>query len=344
MIFIILSVLLLLLIGAYLFLRKLGGGNFPWIKFYLKGKESGFAFKEINLLRVIAVENRMKDPTSLFWSIKQLDRSIKGLILKFRSKGQEETPHATMMVSKLFQFRKRVEFSKPKYNLGLKSSKEIAPRQRIKISLPNMLPFSSIVIDNLRRYIAVSYPKGPKLPFGFSWKGQIVGINFWREGDAGYYYQTKVIGDYSDKKYPILHLAHKDNVMRTQMRRSVRADVGVPAYIFPLASITNATEEIEEGSGLRCYLIDISSDGAAIIVGGRAKVGLPIKYQFNLGEHKIVMIGVVKSTNFDEKKNRSLLHIQAKEPSKRIKNIIESFVYNIFGEQQETKLSNAPKI
>ncbi len=341
---IILSILFLLLVAAIFFLRKLGGGNFPWIKFYLKGKESGFAFKEINLLRLIAVENRIKDPTSLFWSIKQLDRSIRGIILKFRSKGQEETPQSTMMVSKLFQFRKKVEFNQPKYTLGLKSSREIAARQRIKISLPNMLPFSSIVIDNLRRYMAVSYPKGPKLPFGFSWKGQLVGINLWREGDAGYYYQTKVIGDYSDKKYPILHLSHKDNVMRTQMRRSIRAEVGTSAYIFPLASITNATEEIEESNGLRCYLIDLSSDGAAIIVGGRAKVGLPIKFQFNLGEHRIVMIGVVKSANFDERKNRSLLHIQAREPSKRIKNIIESFVYNIFGERHGTKVKNTSRL
>ncbi len=343
MVYIILSIIFVLLVAAILFLRKLGGGNFPWIKFYLKGKESGFAFKEINLLRVIAVENRIKDPTSLFWSIKQLDRSIRGLILKFRSKGQEETPQATMMVSKLFQFRKRVEFNKPKYNLGLKSSREISARQRIKIALPNMLPFSSIVIDNLRRYMAISYPKGPKLPFGFSWKGQLIGVNFWREGDAGYYYQSKVLGDYSDKKYPILHLGHKDNVMRTQMRKSIRAEVGTSAFIFPLSSITNATEEVEQNAGLRCYLIDISSDGAAIIVGGRAKVGLPIKYQFNLGEYKIVMIGVVKSANYDEKKNRSLLHIQAREPSKRIKNIIESFVYNLFGEQQGAKIHNHSK-
>ena len=56
------------------------------------------------------------------------------------------------------------------------------------------------------------------------------------------------------------------------------------------------------------------------------------------------MIGVVKSANYDERKNRSLLHIQAKEPSRRIKNIIESYVYNLFGEQQGVKIITPSKL
>jgi c-di-GMP-binding flagellar brake protein YcgR len=334
---IIILIVILILVFAYLYLRRLGGGSFPWIQFYLKGKESGFTFKEINLLRKIAVENRMKDATSLFWSVKQLDRSIKGIILKFRSKGDEDTAEATMMISKLFEFRKRVELDQPKYSLGLKSSREIAPRQRIKISLPTLGPFTSIVIDNLRRYMAISYPKGPKTPLGFNWKGQLVGINFWREGDAGYYYQTKVLADYSDRKYPILHLVHKDNVIRVQMRKSVRIEINIPATLYPLSTIENASEEFEENSGLRCILRDVSEDGAAIIIGGKAKVGLPIKFQFYLADKRVAMSGIVKSTAFDERKNRSVLHIQAREPSRRFKNIIQSFVYNIFGEQEQVK-------
>ena len=81
-----------------------------------------------------------------------------------------------------------------------KQKKEITNRQRLKISFPGSAPFASIVIDNLRRYMAISYPTGPKLPLGFNWRGQTIGVNFWREGDAGYYFQTKVIGDYYEKK------------------------------------------------------------------------------------------------------------------------------------------------
>src|SRR6056297_3167354 len=80
-IWILLGSFFVLLIIGYGALRKAGGGNFPWLHFYAKGKESGFTFKEVNLLRKVAVENRLKNPTALFWSIGQLDRSIKGMIL-----------------------------------------------------------------------------------------------------------------------------------------------------------------------------------------------------------------------------------------------------------------------
>jgi len=333
---VIVTVMIGLLIGSYLVLRRAGGGSFQWVQFYLKGKESGFTFKEVNLLRRIAVENRMKEPTSLFWSVKQLDRCIKGTIINFRARGEEAAPESTGIISKLFEFRKRVEFNQPKYSLGIKSSREIIKRQRLKLSLPNVGNFATIVVENMRRYMAVSYPQGgPKLPPGFTWKGQQVGVSFWREGDAGYFFQTRILDDFSQRKYPILHIAHSDGLLRTQKRRSVRADLKTTAQLFPLRTVEDANEEFESSKGLRAYIRDISEDGAALLIGGRAKVGLPVKFQYNLSDHEIVMCGVVKGVSYDQKKNRSLLHVQALPASDRTKNTIRSYVYNIFGERAE---------
>ncbi len=340
-IMIIAAVVFLGLVAFVLLLRRAGGGNFPWIQFYLKGRESGFRFGEIHLLRRMAVENRIKNPTSLFWSIRLLDRSIRAVITRYRSLNQENAPEAVHFVSKLFEFRRRVEFNQPKYTLGLKTTRDIANRQRLNLLLPSLGPFAAVVVDNLRRYMAISYPQGPKLPPGFSWKNQQIAINFWRDGDAGYYCQTKVLEDYSDRKYPILHVSHTDNVVRTQKRRSVRADADVPASLYPLRTIEEGSEDWETTDGLRCRLVDISEDGAALLIGGRAKVGLPVKFQFRINDHPLTMSGVVRGTSFDEKKNRSILHIQAREPSLRAKNEIRSFVYNIFGERQESPAPRA---
>ncbi len=323
-------------VALVVLLRRAGGGSFPWVQFYLKGRESGFRFREISLLRRMAVDNHVKNPTSLFWSVRLLDRSIRSVITRYRSLNQEEDPEAVNFVSKLFDFRKRVEFNQPKYTLGLKTTREVTNRQRFTILLPSLGPFTAVVVDNLRRYMAISYPEGPKMPPGFSWKNQQIGVNFWRDGDAGYYFQTRVLEDYSDRKYPILHIAHTDNVVRTQKRRSIRAAADLPAYLYPLRTIEEGSEEWENTNGLRCRLVDVSEDGAALLIGGRAKVGLPVKFQFRLNEHQIAMSGVVRGANFDEKKNRSILHIQAKTPAASVKNAVRAYVYNIFGERQET--------
>ncbi len=100
--------------------------------------------------------------------------------------------------------------------------------------------------------MAVSHPQGPKLPDGFSWKNQKVGVYLWRAEDAGYFFQTKVLEDFIDRKYPILHVAHSDNLVRTQKRNSVRVETDMPAELFPLKSIDQSSEVPEQSRGLRC--------------------------------------------------------------------------------------------
>lgn len=326
--------LMLLMLILVIFLRSAGGGSFPWIHFYTKGKESGFSLREINLLRKVAVQNRLENPISLFWSIKQLDRSIKGMLIKFRSEGKENDETSIRFISKLYDFRKKVELSLPRYTLGLKTTRKIATHQRLKITLPGIGTYNASVVENLRRYMAISYPEGPKLPPGASWKNQRINVYFWRADDAGYVFESKVLDDFIEQQYPILHISHSDNIIRSQKRRSVRVEVRRPAFLYPLSSIAAANEQEENNSGLRCRLIDISEDGAAALVGGRAKVGLAVKLQFRLTDSTLVMCGVVKGVTFNQKKNQSILHIQAVPLSLRQRNRILSYVYNIFQERE----------
>lgn len=334
MVAILIALCIVAILIAVVVLRRLGGGSFPWIQFYTKGKESGFSFHEINLLRKVAVENRLENPTSLFWSIKQLDRSIKGMIIKFRSEGREYDEPNVGFLSKLFDFRRRVELNLPKYTIGLKTSRKMSTGQRVKITLPGAGTFSAAVVENLRKYLALSYPEGPNLPQGFTWKGQRINIYFWRLDDAGYVFETKVIDDFFNQKYPIIHVAHSDNLVRSQKRKSVRVETNMPAALYPLKTMDLATEEIETQSGLRCRLVDLSEDGAAILVGGRAKVGLTVKIQFSLNGSELAMSGVIKGVNFNEKKNQSILHMQAVPLKARTRNTVLSYVYNLFQERE----------
>ena len=329
-------VLFIGLVIAIIFLNRAGGLKFPWVSFYAKGRESGFSMHEINLLRKVAVENRLENPTSLFWSIKQLDRSIRGTMTRFRSEGTVNEPENADFILKMFEFRSKVEMELPKYKLGIKSSRKLPVHQRLTVTLPGVGTYGSQIVENLRRYMAISYPEGPTLPPGFSWKGQRIQIYFWRVDDAGYIFESKVQEDYSEQQYPILHVSHSDELIRSQKRSSVRISVKKPAFLYPLKNITQANELEEKQVGLRCRLQDVSAGGAAIVIGGRAKVGLAVKLQFALGSSTIVMCGTVKGVTFDQKRNQSILHLQAVDLSSKQKNMILSYVYNIFGER-ETK-------
>jgi c-di-GMP-binding flagellar brake protein YcgR len=334
---IIVVVVATIVVGVFIYLRVAGHGRFPWVQFYAKGRESGFSMQEIHLLRKIAIETELENPAALFWSIKQLDKCLKEIVLKLRASDLQDNDDSNRLLGKMFELRKRVEFDLPKYRLGLKSSREISPRQRLRITLPGLGPFVSMVIENRPRYFALSYPQGPQLPAGFSWKGQQIGMHFWRTDDAGYFLKARVLDDFLSQKYPIIHVAHADDVVRTQQRKSIRVKMDHPASVYPLKSIQDASEVEETSPGLRCRLKDISEDGAALMVGGRTKAGLPIKIQFDLTANRVVMCGVVKGVNYDPLKNVSLLHMQAVPPSPRTRNHILTYVYNLFGEQEKVK-------
>ncbi|MFW5995548.1 MAG: flagellar brake protein, partial [Spirochaetia bacterium] len=222
----------------------------------------------------------------------------------------------------------------PKYRLGLRSSRNISQGQIMKLTVPGTSgAFTCKVVENMRKYLAVSYPEGPKLPPGYSWQGQRVNIYFWRKEDAGYYFESRVIGDYLERKYPILHIAHADKIVRTQKRSSVRAELKTKGTLFPLRSIQQANETIENSGGYRCRMVDISEDGAAIMVGGKAKPGLPVKLQTQINGKNIVLSGTVKGVTYRSKPHVSILHIEAQEPSKVIRNTILTYVYNIFRDE-----------
>ncbi len=330
--FLIISAVALLVI--YLLFRRLGGFSFPWVPFFVKGKESGFSFREVNLLRRVAVENNLKNPTSLFWSERTLDRCIRSTIVRFRSRGEEDSEHAADFLSKLYDYRKRVEFSQPKYRLGLRSTRNVNKGQPIKITFAGASgAFSSRVVENMRKYLAISYPEGPKLPPGYTWQGQRISVYFWRKEDAGYYFESKVVGDYLDRKYPILHIQHADQIVRTQKRKSVRAELKTEGRLFPLRSIDQANETVEKAGGYRGRMVDISEDGAAIMVGGKAKPGLPVKIQTRVNDRDVVLSGTVKGVSYKQKQNVSVLHIEARPPSRQIRNTILTYVYNIFRDE-----------
>lgn len=331
----ILASILLVLIAGFVVLAVSGTLKFPWLQFYVRGKESGFSFQEINLLRKVAVENRLKNPASLFWSVRTLDRCIRSAIIRFRSQGTADLQGNLEFLSKLFDFRARVEFNQPKYRLGLTSTRAITPGQTFKITMPGSGVYLSKLVETNRRYMAITYPRGNPLPPGFSWHKQQLKVYFWRQEDAGYYFETRVVGDYLDRKVPILHVNHVDSLVRTQKRRSVRREVGVAGHIFPLRTINQANERIENTGGLRCKVLDISEDGAALAVGGKAKAGIVVKLQVELNGEKAILNGVARSVDYKQKNNVSILHIQANKPSLLMRTRILSYVYGLFATEKK---------
>lgn len=313
----------------YLAFRTSGPGA-SWLRFYVRGKESGFSLAEVHLLRRVARERGLSNPEALFWSVRTLETCLQGVLQQYHAAAPSREEERRRFLNKLFDFRAQLEFRQPRYRLGISSTRRIEPGQPLKITVAGRGVIAARVSETARRYLAVRLSgEGGAVPAGFSWKNQRLGIYFWRRGDAGYYFETTVVAVPPNQKVPVLHLAHEDNLERSQKRGSVRREVDLPGQVYPLRDLALGNELEESSRGYRCRVLDISGDGAALALRGRVKAGFAMKLQVEAEGGVLILCGIVRSANYHSGKHITILHLQAQPPSADMRIQILSCVYRL---------------
>jgi c-di-GMP-binding flagellar brake protein YcgR len=334
LIIVLLGVLVLILLIAVSTMAMRGAKRYSYFEYYLKTREAGMSLAESRQLREAAIHAGLADPTNILWSPRDMDKAISVLEASLSRDGRDRSREGILLMDRVFALRKSIEFEQPRFKYGLRSSRQIAAGQRLRVLVHGVGVFGATVVDNNSRFIVVSYPIGGRLPKDWVWKGKKVSIYFWRREDAGYVFDSYVIDDLRIRSIPVLQVSHSEALLRTQKRKSVRARSKLPAYLYLLKRIEGAYEKPETVPGLRAMVQDLSDDGAAVAIGGKAVQGLQVKLQFGLGERSVVMSGTVRSVDYDAEANRSVLHVEAVTPSPRMRNAIRSFVYNIRGDEE----------
>ncbi|MDR0450039.1 MAG: PilZ domain-containing protein [Treponema sp.] len=305
-----------------------------WIQFFAKGKDLGFSFKELELLRRLAVKGNLEDPTALFWSHTQLDLCIRTLVRSMRMSGEEEDPGNQDFLSKLYDFRKKIVMDTPKIKWGISNSRQISEGQALRILVAGTGVFKSQIVKNTAQYITISRPVNAKVSPSFAWRGVKVSVYFWRQDDAGYVFDSEVIDEVFSKNISSLKIAHSDSLFRTQKRKSIRVKLHKPAFLY-LMGPEEEPGRMESAPGVKCFLEDLSDTGCAIIIGGKASPGLRIKVQFAVNNSPVCMSGTVRSVDFKEDTNRSVLHIEADTLPIKIRNRILGEVFGMMSDDDE---------
>jgi c-di-GMP-binding flagellar brake protein YcgR len=281
-----------------------------WIQFFAKGTDAGFSLKEIELLRNLAAKCNLQEPASVFWSRDNLDLCIRALVkIQKNGTGEEETGDQNFLF-RLYEYRKKVEMEKPGVKSGINNSRQITEGQNLRILISGIGVFRSQVIRNTAESITISRPVNEKASSNFSWIGTKMSVYFWRENDAGYVFDSEAVDEVFSKGISSLKIVHANSLYRTQKRKSIRIKMNKAAYLYLLESDEDS-RKIETAPGAKCLLEDLSDTGCAVVIGGQAAAGMRIKIQFALNGTPICMSGTVRSVDYKEALQRSLLHIEA---------------------------------
>ena len=286
-----------------------------WNLFYSRGKDSGFSVREMELLRRVAVQEKLEEPSAIFYSLERLEFCIKSLV-RSTNLGDMDDQDAIYyeenqnLLSKLFDFRQRIEMDKPTGRSDIYHSRQISEGQNLRVLVEGSGVYRSQVVKNDNENLIISLPISNRANGSSSWVGKKISLYFWREEDAGYVFDTEVIDELFAKGLASLKVIHSDSLFRTQKRKSIRIKVNKPAYLYLLEDDAKAFVP-ETEPGLNCYMEDISDSGCAITVGGLGESDLRIKVQFELNSNPIIMSGTVRSVAYKEDINRSLLRVEA---------------------------------
>jgi c-di-GMP-binding flagellar brake protein YcgR len=288
-------------------------GPASWSQFRAQGKAAGFSFSELVRLKAVVERSGKANPLSLFQSAELMDYCIRSL-----AKTQDGSPAPQDFMAKLYECRKKIGTGGAQQ--GITSTREIEVGQNLRVVADSVI-YRSQVVKNADQYILASKPVNPELRSAPVWLGRKISIYFWKEEDAGYVFDCQVLDEVLFKGSATIKIGHSSNLFRTQKRRSLRVKTHKSSYLYILNDFT-ASNTLENKPGLKCFVEDISDTGCSVTVGGRAGKGLRVKLQFELNKKPFIMIGTVRSAEYDGETKRSLLHIEADPLSQEAKNAI----------------------
>jgi len=333
--FLVLAVLVLAGVLYVMYSGKERSGN--WIQFFAKGKEAGFTIKDMEQLRRLVASCNIQDPIGIFKSKKQFELIVRSMVNTVRLSGDRDEPATQYFLSKLFDYFKKIEMQSVESKTRITNSRQISEGQTLRVLVAGTGVYKSEVVKNFGNYLTIARPTNAKASASMQWHGLKISVYFWREDDAGYVFDTEVIDEVFSKGISSLKVEHNESLFRTQKRKSLRIKFRKPAFLY-LVNDTDNPHRLERTAGLRCMLEDISDTGCAYKVMGQASVGLRLKVQFSLDKIPVCMPGTVRSVDFFQESNISLVHMEADTLPYGIRNHILCEVFNMLPEDDEEEL------
>ncbi len=282
------------------------------------------------LIRVCAV----RQPFLIFSSSGLLDDVMKKGIYALHQNTKLKEEEREQRLTYLFQIKQIIERNAKK-GVGVRSTIMMRPGQSVTITTEAGRQYSTRVVSRMRDMVAIAaatdgvgnqirWPRGTQLK-----------VNFWRESDAGYAFESKVLGYDKIKGSVCVLVHHAKTLRREQQRRYRRSPIHRPCFFYPVLIV-------ESGSGRRAQkkavvqvtrrllgnLIDISAGGCSINSVYPLKTEDLCKIEFELARRqRITVFGKVKRIRRSGFRS-SVMHIMFTKLSSHYLNQIYLYVYD----------------
>jgi c-di-GMP-binding flagellar brake protein YcgR len=302
--------------------------------FHRMAKNIGLQKHHIEILEYLIRVCSVRQPFLIFSSAALLDDILKKGIYALHQNSKLKEDERERRLTYLFQIKQIIERN-ARRGIGVRSTIMLRSGQSVTVTTEGGTHYNTKVVSNLKDMVAlaavqdaagsqVRWPRGTRLK-----------VNFWRESDAGYAFESKVLGYDKIKGAQCVLLHHARTLKREQQRKYRRSPIHRPCFFFPVLVVESGTGRRAAKKAVvqttRRYLgnlVDISAGGCSINSVYPLGTGSLCKIEFELARRqRITVFGKVKrvrKTGF----RSGVMHIMFTKLSSRYLNQIYLYVYD----------------
>jgi c-di-GMP-binding flagellar brake protein YcgR len=290
-------------------------------------KSMGLTAVQVETLERLVEATKIRQPFLVFSSASLLDDVLRRGLYSLEanraaSEGEREAHKAV-----IFGIKQGIERNARRGTV-LRSTHLVKPGQVLAVGTESGGRFQSRVVSNMKDFLTILAPAAD----GARWpRGTPVDIYFWREGDAGYTFRSKVLGYDTVKGSSCVLVQHSKTLRKEQRRKARRKQLLRACFYYPVR-IADAggqrravIEHTLRGLGT---VVDLSTGGCAIQTLSPYEPGRLVMVEFDI-ERKtpIRAFGKVRGVRRQGVRG-GVMHIMYTRVTRQYLNRICEFVYD----------------
>jgi c-di-GMP-binding flagellar brake protein YcgR len=302
--------------------------------FQKMARNLGLSKLHIDYLEYLVRVCKVQQPFLVFSNPGLLDDLLRKGIYSLQQNAALKPEDRERRMGHLFQIKQIIERN-AKRAVGIGSTSFLRVGQGLTITPEGGGQYQCRVMSNMRDLLAVSAPADDSgVPLRWS-RGTRVKLSFWREGDAGYTFESKVVAHDTIKGMPCILIQHSRSLRRAQQRKYRRSPLNRPCFFYPVHIVEQqqgrATERkamVQANRRLLGHLLDISAGGCSVSSLSPLPAGSLCKLEFEIRrQSRIVVFGKVKRTRGLKSQHGGVMHVMFTTLSSQHLNQIYTFVY-----------------
>jgi c-di-GMP-binding flagellar brake protein YcgR len=302
--------------------------------FHKMARSLGLGKIHIEYLEYLVRICKLQQPFLVFSNAGLLDDLLRKGIYSLQQNAAMKPEDRERRMAHLFQIKQIIERN-AKRAVGISSTSFLRIGQGLGITPEGGRQHQCRVMSNTRDLLAVS---APVLDTGspVRWqRGTRVKLSFWREGDAGYTFDSKVVAYDTIKGVSCVLIQHSRSLRRAQLRKYRRSSLNRPCFFYPVHIVetkqgrdTERKAIVQTNRRLLGHLLDISAGGCSVSSLAPLPTGSLCKLEFEIRRpSRIVVFGKVKRTRGLASQHGGVMHLMFTKLSSQHLNQIYTFVY-----------------